>query len=303
MFKSSIVVRSALIVVLAGVFTAYAESQQAPKPVAPPLPVEKPQAVEKVKVYDENADAKQQIAEALAKANKENRRVLIQWGGNWCGWCIKLHGLYKSNKEIARKLMYEYDVVFVDAGKPVGKNIDLAASYNADVAKHGFPYLTILDANGKVVTNQETGSLENKDQETSPGHDPKLVLDFLTKYQAPYLDAQKVLDDALVQAKKENKRVLLHFGAPWCGWCKKMEAWMARPEIQTLLGKDFVEVKIDQDRMEGGNSLETKFAMPENSGIPWFAFLDANGKVLADCSYKDSKSDKTLNTCFPQDPA
>ncbi|MFG0260298.1 MAG: hypothetical protein ACF8LK_08090, partial [Phycisphaerales bacterium JB041] len=41
-------------------------------------------------LYDVNADASEQIAAALAKAKQENRRVLIQWGGNWCGWCIQL---------------------------------------------------------------------------------------------------------------------------------------------------------------------------------------------------------------------
>ena len=46
-----------------------------------PKPAKKP-------LYDESADAKQQIAAALAKAKRENRRVLIQWGGNWCSWCI-----------------------------------------------------------------------------------------------------------------------------------------------------------------------------------------------------------------------
>src|SRR6185436_14538703 len=30
-------------------------------------------------IYDEKADAKRQIASAVAKAKKENRRVLIQW--------------------------------------------------------------------------------------------------------------------------------------------------------------------------------------------------------------------------------
>ncbi|MBI3819014.1 MAG: hypothetical protein HY286_10020 [Planctomycetes bacterium] len=40
-------------------------------------------------------------------------------------------------------------------------------------------------------------------------------------------------------------------------------------------------MKIDEDRMKGGKDLLKKFC--ENSGgIPWIAFVDGSGKVLAD---------------------
>src|SRR5262245_55311848 len=65
-------------------------------------------------VYDEKADAKADIAAALVRARRENRRVLIQWGANWCSWCKKLHALFGENADMSRKLLYEYDVVRVD---------------------------------------------------------------------------------------------------------------------------------------------------------------------------------------------
>jgi len=139
-----------------------------------------------VRVYDEAADAQQQIAAALVKAKQDNRRVLIQWGGNWCPWCIKLHDLYEKDSKISLKLQDEYEVVYVDAGGKTKKNMDLAKSYGADLAVYGVPFLTILASDGKAVANQETGALENKDQEGSPGHDPSAVLDFLAKYQATH---------------------------------------------------------------------------------------------------------------------
>lgn len=248
------------------------------------------------KVYDEKADAKQQIAAALAKAQKENRRVLIQWGGNWCSWCVKLHELFKSNKEIARTLMYEYDVVYVDAGKPTGKNIDLGSSYGADLSK-GFPYLTILSAEGKPLANQETGSLEVDGKSVAAGHDPKKVLEFLKTHQAPYRNADDVLKDGLESAKKSGKAAFVHFGAPWCGWCHKLEAWLERPDVHKALSADFVVVKIDIDRMEGGKRVMERFAGAAPTGIPWFAMLDADGQVLADSFAKpgDAKS----NIGFP----
>jgi hypothetical protein len=63
------------------------------------------------------------------------------------------------------------------------------------------------------------------------------------------------------------------------------------------LRKDYVEVKIDQDRMVGGKELESKFGMPKNSGIPWFVILDpATGKSLADATGPKG------NIGFPAEP-
>lgn len=253
-------------------------------------------------IYDESADAKAQIAAALAKAKVENRRVLIQWGGNWCPWCIRLHELYKTDAKIKRELLYEYDVVFVDAGKK-GKNMDLAKSYNASADKEGFPYLTILDADGRVIANQESGSLEVKNVEgkssgLAAGHDPALVLKFLKDHQATYLNATEVLDRALGEAKASGRAVFLHFGAPWCPYCHKLDNWMRRADIAPVLAKNFVDVKIDVDRMTGGKEVLAKYnGKHEKSGIPWFVFLDSTGKPIA-----DSFTEKGENVGFPTDP-
>ncbi len=266
--------------------TGAAAAQNEPLTPALPLtpaagqPADKPAKADKKPVYDENADAKQQIGAALAKAKKDNRRVLIQWGANWCGWCIKLHDLYGSNKDIKHELLYEYDLVFVDIGK-WDKNMDLAMSYGADLKKIGVPYLTFLDADGKVLANADTSPLESKDQKASPGHDPALVLALLTKHQAPYLQASAILDDGLAQAKASGRKIFLHFGAPWCPWCHVLENWMAQPEIHALLAKDFVDVKIDQDRNVGAQDVFAKYnPNAEKSGIPWFVFTDAEGKSI-----------------------
>lgn len=99
-------------------------------------------------------------------------------------------------------------MVHVAAGD-TDANAPLARQYGADL-KQGFPYLTILDGAGKVVTHQETGALEAGQQ-----HDPKKVLDFLTRHQAPAQDAQKIYEAARARAKAEGKRLLVAFEAPW----------------------------------------------------------------------------------------
>lgn len=241
-------------------------------------------------IYDEKADAKADIAAALDRAAKENRRVLIQWGGNWCGWCRLLHKLFKENRDVARVLLYEYDVVMVDIGK-FDKNLDVAGKYEAyteGFKKAGVPFLTVLDAGGNLIINQDTSSLE-----AGASHDPKKVLDFLNRYKAPALEAKAVLNIALSEAKASGRLVFLHFGAPWCGWCKKLEAWMAQPEVAALLKKDYIDLKIDQDRMTGGPAMKAAYPASEKAGIPWFAALDPDGKAVA------TSTDSGANTGFP----
>lgn len=276
---------------VAGVLVAQPGLWARPQPPVPATPTTAPGAQpEKLPpakpVYDESADAKVQIAAAVARAKKENRRVLIQWGGNWCPWCIRLHELYRSDRDIAKTLMYEYDVVMVDTGGAKGKNLDLAEAYGADVKKHGYPFLTVLDADGKAIANQETEALEVKGADgksvgVKAGHDPRAVLKFLTDHKADYRDARALLDKGIADAKASGRMVFMHFGAPWCGWCHRLEDWMARPEIAAILAKDFVDVKIDEDRTVGGKELEAKFGAG-GKGIPWFAFLDGEGRVVAD---------------------
>ena len=240
-------------------------------------------------VYDEAADTKQQIAAALAKAKRENQRVLIQWGGNWCPWCILLHEKMTSDPELSMELLFEYQVVHADAGGANGKNVDLAASYGADLKSFGYPFLTILDADGKPLANQETSALEVKGADgqslhgKDAGHNAKLALAFLKQNEAPHLKADAVLKAATEEAKASGRKLFVHFGAPTCGWCHKLDDWLASDEIAPLIAKDYVEVKIDQDRMVGAKQIEAQLGMPAESGIPWFAIVDpATGKPLID---------------------
>ena len=98
----------------------------------------KAEPAKKPTIYDEKADAKALISKAVAAAKHSNRRVLVQWGGNWCGWCVLLHDRFESDSKLARKLLYEYDVVHIDSNS----NKELAESYGADLKKNGVPYLT-----------------------------------------------------------------------------------------------------------------------------------------------------------------
>jgi len=249
--------------------------EPAPAPV-PPTPARAPaqEKPAKIAIYDAGADARADIAAALARAKDNNRRVLIQWGANGNVWCVRLYELAKKDATIAKTLQYEYDVVLVDIGAK-DRNMDLAQQYGADLKGSSVPYLTVLDGAGKVLANQDTAVLEDK---AANVHDAAKLLSFLRSKQAPPLKALELLAAAQAQALVEKKQVFLTFGAPWCGWCHKLEHWMATPLPKALLAKDFVISKIDVDRTLGGAELKARQGGKE-FGLPWFCILDADGKL------------------------
>jgi thiol:disulfide interchange protein len=125
-------------------------------------------------IYDENADGGKQIADALSVAKKENKRVLLQFGANWCGWCNKLHKLCESDAQIAAKLKADYVVVLVDVNK--GHNSEVDKRYG-NPTRFGLPVIVVLDSDGKALVTQDTGELEVGDH-----HDPTKVLAFLNEW-------------------------------------------------------------------------------------------------------------------------
>ena len=46
------------------------------------------------------------------------RRVLVMFGGDWCGWCHKLHDLFAYDPAIRELLHEEYVLVMVDTKAP-----------------------------------------------------------------------------------------------------------------------------------------------------------------------------------------
>ena len=128
----------------------------------------------RTKIYDESLDGSKQIADALKVAKKENKRVLLQFGANWCGWCHLLHNLFKSNEDISKRLKADYVVVLIDVNEKHNEEIDKKYRFPTRL---GLPAIVILDSDGKELTTKDTEKLEEGNK-----HDPEKVLDFLKEW-------------------------------------------------------------------------------------------------------------------------
>lgn len=108
-------------------------------------------------IYPAPEQAKADVAAALQTAGSTHRRVILDFGGNWCPDCHALDH-YFHDATNAPLLEASFVVVHVNVGR-VDQNLDLAERYEVPLKK-GVPALAVLDAEGKLVYSQKAGEFE-----------------------------------------------------------------------------------------------------------------------------------------------
>lgn len=108
-------------------------------------------------LYPADVDAKAELKEALAKAVKSSRRVLLVFGANWCYDCDVLD-LAFHHPDLRPFLEKNYVIVHVDIGK-ADKNLDLAERFHIPLEK-GIPALAVLRSDGTLLYSQQNGEFE-----------------------------------------------------------------------------------------------------------------------------------------------
>jgi thiol:disulfide interchange protein len=132
-------------------------------------------AQETKKLYDPSLDGMKQIKEAIAEAGKQNKHVLIQYGGNWCPWCIRFHEFCKSDTSIMKIISDNYIPVKLNYD-PTNKNLP-SNEFLGNPIRFGFPVFIIIDGKGRVVHIQDSGLLEE-----GKGYSKEKVLGFFSNW-------------------------------------------------------------------------------------------------------------------------
>jgi thioredoxin-related protein len=110
------------------------------------------------KLYDPSLDGMKQIKEATALAAKEGKHVLVQYGGNWCSWCIKFDAFCKADTAISKVIADNYIPVKLNYDQ-TNKN-DAANAFLGNPTRFGFPVFIIIDGKGNVIHIQDSSLLE-----------------------------------------------------------------------------------------------------------------------------------------------
>jgi thiol:disulfide interchange protein len=109
-------------------------------------------------LYSETADPTADISAALVRARAEHKRVLLDFGGNWCGDCQLLDIYYRQSPN-AELLDKNFILVHINIGH-MDKNVDVAKKYNVPITK-GVPALAVLDAHGKLLYAEREKEFEH----------------------------------------------------------------------------------------------------------------------------------------------
>jgi thiol:disulfide interchange protein len=122
---------------------------------------------------------------------------------------------------------------------------------------------------------------------------------------APPAPAASVMAAALKSAQAGRRVVLIEFGASWCVWCRSFDAFVHAPEVRQIIADNYVVVNLTVHERDDKKGLENPGAEEkmnnwggEKSGLPFYVFLDATGRKIADSNAMPDGS----NIGFPGTP-
>ncbi len=136
------------------------------------------------KLYHPEADARADISAAVAKAQKENKHVLLQIGGNWCSWCIAFDKTVNETAELQKMMNDNYVVYHLNHSKEQ-KNLDILSELGFP-QRFGFPVFVVLDTNGIRLHTENSVYLEEGE-----GHSAKKIMGFLENWSPIALKPEK----------------------------------------------------------------------------------------------------------------
>ena len=95
----------------------------------------------------------------------------------------------------------------------------------------------------------------------------------------PTRDAAEDIEQAVAEAARSGKRVLLEVGGNWCIWCYRMEEYFeAHKDLLSLRDRNYVTVKVNWSSENQNREVLSKY--PKIRGYPHLFVLDETGTLL-----------------------
>ena len=106
--------------------------------------------------FDPTRDPRSDLDNAVAQASKNGKHIILDVGGEWCGWCVFMDKFFVQNPELAKLRDESFVWVKVNFSEE-NKNTMFLSSFPA---RAGYPHLYVLDATGKLLHSEDTSVLE-----------------------------------------------------------------------------------------------------------------------------------------------
>jgi thiol:disulfide interchange protein len=126
-------------------------------------------------IYPDPAQAHSDLAAGLKRAADLHRRVIVDFGANWCGDCRVLD-MYFNEEPNSALLQSNFVLVHVNIGDG-DQNLDLAARFRIPLFK-GVPALAVLSESGELIFRQHSGEFEGMRRMSSSA-----VTEFLMRWK------------------------------------------------------------------------------------------------------------------------
>ncbi len=138
---------------------------------APLVPEDQARPVEHP--YETKADAHAAVQAAFAEARSSGRRVLLDFGGNWCADCRVFSGVLEA-PAVKPWVAAHFVTVLIDIGR-LSKNLDIAARFGVQL--QGVPTILVVSADGRLLNRGAVSALTDARLLS-----PQAVVDVLNTY-------------------------------------------------------------------------------------------------------------------------
>jgi thioredoxin-related protein len=126
--------------------------------------------------YDPSRDPARDLADAMTEAHRDEKRVLLEVGGNWCGWCREFERFVRADAAVTEALRCAFVVVRVNVS-PENANARFLSAY-PEIP--GYPYVFVLDEAGTLLA-----SVDTDDFLKGESYDRRRLLAFVRKWSRP----------------------------------------------------------------------------------------------------------------------
>jgi thioredoxin 1 len=109
-------------------------------------------------IYPPPEQAQGDLSAALKQAAAQHRRVIVDFGGNWCTDCHVLDS-YMHDSTNQPLVDANFLVVHVNVGR-IDQNLDIAERY-AIPLQSGVPAIAVLSSHGKLLYSQTGGEFKD----------------------------------------------------------------------------------------------------------------------------------------------
>lgn len=131
--------------------------------------------------FDPTRNSANDLQAAILKADKENKRIILDVGGEWCGWCRQMDAFIEKNAELKKMQTANFVWVKVNMSEE-NENKEFLANYPK---VSGYPHLFVLEKDGTLLKSKDTSELEQGES-----YNLQKFTDFLSEY-SPAKIAQK----------------------------------------------------------------------------------------------------------------